>query len=198
MAKPLPWLNPAIIAGASVPAALIMLRAGSGALGANPISAALNQLGLLGLVFLVASLACTPLQLLFGWTWPVRIRRALGLTAFTYVTLHFVTYLGLDLQLDFAALGKDLAKRPFITVGFFAWLLLVPLALTSTDVMVRRLGFARWKLLHRLAYACGVLGVVHFYWRVKRDLTEPLLYGLVLAALLLVRVVKRKKSVSAR
>jgi sulfoxide reductase heme-binding subunit YedZ len=194
MAKPLPWLNPAVIAGASIPAALIMIRAGSGELGANPISTALNQLGLLAFVFLIASLACTPLQLLFKWTWPIRIRRTLGLVAFTYVTLHFLTYLCLDLQLDLAALGKDLAKRPFITVGFLAWLLLVPLALTSTDAMVRRLGFEKWKRLHRVAYLCGVLGAIHFWWRVKRDVTEPLVYGGVLAALLLLRFVKRKKT----
>ena len=197
MAKPLPWLNPAVMVGASIPAALIFIRAGAGELGANPISTALNQLGLLGFVFLIASLACTPLQLLFKWTWPVRVRRTLGVVAFIYVTLHFLTYLCFDLQLDFAALGKDLAKRPFITVGFLAWLLLLPLAVTSTDGMVRRLGFEKWKRLHRLAYVCGVLGAIHFWWRVKRDVTEPAIYGLVVIALLLLRLVKRKKRASA-
>jgi sulfoxide reductase heme-binding subunit YedZ len=194
MARPLPWLNPAVIAGAAVPAGLIAVRAGAGELGANPIATALNQLGLLALVFLLASLACTPLQLLFKWTWPVRIRRTLGLIAFTYVTVHFLTYLCLDLQLDFASLGKDLAKRPFITVGFAAWLLLIPLALTSTDHMVRRLGFVRWKRLHRLAYLCGGLGALHFWWRVKKDVTEPTIYACILATLLLVRVVKRNRT----
>ncbi len=192
MAKPLPWLKPAVIAGAAVPALLLVKRAASGELGANPIATALNQLGLLALVFLVASLACTPLQKLFGWAWPVRIRRNLGVIAFCYVTAHFLTYLTLDLQLDFAALGKDLAKRPFITVGFLAWLLLIPLAVTSTDAMVRRLGFVRWKRLHRLAYLCGALGVLHFWWRVKKDVTEPVVYGLVLLVLLALRAVKKR------
>ncbi len=193
MAKPVPWLQPAVIAGAAIPAGLIVVRASRGELGANPISAALNQLGLLGFVFLLASLACTPLQNLFKWTWPARIRRTLGLIAFSYVTCHFLTYLGLDLQLDFATLGKDLAKRPFITVGFLAWVLLVPLAVTSTDAMVRRLGYERWKRLHRLAYVCGALGALHFWWRVKSDVTEPAIYAAVLAALLLLRFVKKKK-----
>jgi sulfoxide reductase heme-binding subunit YedZ len=193
MAKPVPWLKPAVMAGAAVPAVLLFARAATGELGANPIATALNQLGLLGLVFLLASLACTPLQLLFKWTWPPRIRRVLGVIAFCFVTAHFLSYLVLDLQLDFATLGKDLAKRPFITVGFTAWLLLLPLAVTSTDGMVKRLGYERWKRLHRLAYACGVLGVVHFWWRVKSDVTEPVLYGLVLFAFFLVRVVKRKR-----
>jgi sulfoxide reductase heme-binding subunit YedZ len=193
MAKPLPWLNPALVAGGSVPAALLVFRAATHGLGANPISTALNQLGLLGLVLVMATLACTPLQLLFKWTWPIRVRRTLGLLAFAYVTAHFLTYLLLDLQLDFASLGADLVKRPFITVGFTAWLLLIPLALTSTDASVRRLGFKRWKLLHRLSYVVAVLGVIHFTWRVKKDVTEPALYGALLAGLLLVRVVKARK-----
>src|SRR5262249_4156516 len=125
------------------------------------------------------------------------IRRTLGLVAFTYVTLHFLTYLCLDLQLDFAGLGKDLTKRPFITVGFAAWLLLVPLALTSTDAMVRRLGFVRWKRLHRPVYGCGAWGALHFGWRVKKDVTEPVIYAALLAALLLVRVVKRKRAATS-
>src|SRR5207237_6233075 len=111
---PVPWLQPAVMAGAAVPAALILVRAGRGELGANPIATGLNQLGLLGFVFLISSLACTPLLLLFKWTWPVRIRRTLGVSAFCYVTAHFLTYLLLDLQLDFATLGTDIAKRPFI------------------------------------------------------------------------------------
>jgi sulfoxide reductase heme-binding subunit YedZ len=193
MAKPLPWLNPALVAGGSIPAALLVVRAAMHGLGANPISTALNQLGLLGLVLMMATLACTPLQLLFKWTWPIRARRTLGLLAFAYVTAHFLTYLLLDLQLDFASLGTDLVKRPFITIGFTAWLLLIPLAITSTDASVRRLGFKRWKLLHRLSYVIAILGVIHFTWRVKKDVTEPALYGALLAALLLVRVVKARK-----
>jgi methionine sulfoxide reductase heme-binding subunit len=172
-----------------VPGAAVVLRASQGALGANPISEALNRLGLTALVFLGLSLACTPIQLLTPWTWPVRIRRALGLVGFGYATLHLLTYLGLDQQLALGDVLEDVGKRPFITVGFVAWVLLVPLALTSTQPAVKKLGFVRWKRLHRLAYLCAALGVVHFYWRVKKDHTEPLIYGAVLAFLLGVRAV---------
>ena len=198
MAKPLSWLNPALWTGGAAPAAAVALRAVRGELGANPIAEALNRLGMTSLVLLVATLACTPLQLGFGWTWPARIRRTLGLLAFSYVTLHFLVYLGLDLQFAIGQVLEDVAKRPFITVGFAAWLLLIPLALTSTNAMVKRLGFKRWKQLHRLAYLCAALGVVHFYWRVKKDHSEPLIYGAVLAFLLLMRVVNSARSRARR
>lgn len=198
MAKPYPWLKPAVWTGGSAPAALMVTRAASGALSANPIAAALNQLGLLALTLLMLTLACTPLQLVFKWTWPPRIRRALGQLTFCYATAHLLTYALLDLQLDFATLGADLAKRPFITVGFTAWLLMAPLMVTSTDAMVKRLGYVRWKRLHRLSYVCAALGVVHFVWRVKKDVTEPALYAAVLALLLAVRAVKAKRSPPAR
>jgi sulfoxide reductase heme-binding subunit YedZ len=149
----------------------------------------MNQLGLVTLIFLIGSLACTPLKEVFGWTWPIRIRRMLGLYAFFYAGLHFLTYLGLDQGLDFKAVFADIAKRQFIFVGFAAFVLLVPLAITSTDRMVRRLGYARWKWLHRLAYAAAILGVVHFILRVKKDLSQPLTYAAVLAALLSARPV---------
>jgi sulfoxide reductase heme-binding subunit YedZ len=187
--RPLPWLAPGIYVGAMAPLASILLRASQGALGANPIAEVMNELGLTALVLLVTSLACTPARHLFGWTWPVRIRRDLGLLAFSYAVLHFLTYLVLDQVVNLAAIVEDIAKRPFITVGFAALVLLVPLALTSTTASVRRLGFRRWKLIHRLAYLAGVLAVVHFFWRVKIDLTQPLTYGLVVAALLGVRLV---------
>ncbi|MFZ5471421.1 MAG: sulfite oxidase heme-binding subunit YedZ [Myxococcota bacterium] len=186
---PLPWLRPAVFTGALVPLAAILLRAARGELGANPIAEALNRLGLVALVFLLLTLACTPMKPLFGWTWPARLRRMLGLFAFFYATSHVATYAGLDQVLDVGAIAADIAKRSFILAGFLAWLLMIPLALTSTDAMVKRLGFRRWKLLHRLAYLCAALGVVHFVLRVKADLTEPLLYGAVLAALLVLRLV---------
>lgn len=199
MAKPVPWLVPAVWTAGVLPAAAIVLRASQDGLGANPISEALNRLGLTALVFLVLSLACTPVQLMTQWTWPVRIRRALGLTGFGYATVHFLAYLVLDQQLALGDVLEDVGKRPFITVGFAAWLLLIPLALTSTKAAVKRLGFVRWKQVHRLAYLCAALGVVHFYWRVKKDTTEPLIYGAVVGFLLLVRVVnsaqgKQKKT----
>ncbi len=188
-AKPLPWLEPGIFVGALTPLASLAQRAAQGTLGADPIAQALNELGLVALVFLVASLTCTPAKLLFGWTWPLRIRRMLGVFAAGYATLHVVTYVALDQGFDWGAITKDVLERKFIFVGAATFVLLVPLALTSTNGAVRRLGFRRWKGLHRLAYAAGVLGVIHFYLRVKRDVSEPEGYALALGTLLLVRLV---------
>lgn len=187
-----------MLVGALVPAATLLLRASRGDLGANPIAQALNQLGLVALALLVAALACTPAKLAFGWTWPLRIRRMLGLLAFLYATLHVLTYVGLDQTFDWAAIWKDVTKRKFIYVGFSAFVLLVPLAVTSTAASVRRLGFARWKQLHRLAYVAPALAAVHFYWRVKKDVREPVAYAVVLAALLLVRAAATVRARVAR
>jgi sulfoxide reductase heme-binding subunit YedZ len=186
---PLPWLKPGIFIGALAPLASIALRASQGALSANPIAEVENELGLTALIFLVASLACTPARRLLGWTWPTRIRRELGLFAFFYASLHFLIYLGLDQGFDAAAIVEDIAKRPFITVGFLALVLLVPLALTSTSGSIRRLGYPRWQRIHQLAYLAGALAIVHFIWRVKIDLSQPLIYAAVLGALLMVRLV---------
>ena len=188
---PLPWLNPGILVGASAPLLSILLRARSGALGANPIAEALNELGLMALVLLIASLACTPLRTMLGWTWPIRIRRLLGLLAFAYATLHVAVYAGLDQGLDLRAVLADVFKRRFIFVGFAAFVMMAPLAWTSTKGAVRRMGYARWKRLHLLVYPAALCAVVHFVWRVKKDLSEPLAYAAILAALLLVRVVAR-------
>jgi sulfoxide reductase heme-binding subunit YedZ len=193
-AVPLPWLKPAVLTGSLVPLAALVLRAALDELGSNPISEALNALGLLALIFLVASLACTPAKVLFGWTWPIRIRRMLGVLAFVYALLHFLTYAVLDQGLDLATLWEDVTKRRFIFVGFAALLLLIPLTFTSTDASVKRLGYVRWKRLHRLAYLAGGLGVIHYWWRVKADLSEPLVYGLILGGLLLVRVIEVLRS----
>ncbi len=187
--KPYPWLEPAVLAGALVPLAALAVRGMRGALGANPIAEVLNQLGLLALVFLVAALACTPVKLIAGWTWPLRVRRMLGVLAFLYASLHVATYVGIDQFFDWEAITADIRKRPFIFAGFAAFVLLVPLALTSTNASVRRLGFARWKLLHRLAYVAPMLAVLHFVWRVKKDVSEPVAYGTVLAVLLAIRLV---------
>lgn len=189
MGKPYPWLKPGVFVGAMAPAAAILVRAPRGELGANPIAQALNLLGLSALIFLIASLSCTPLKTLLGWTWPMRIRRMLGLYAFFYASLHFAVYAGLDQRFDLAAIWADVSKRRFIFVGFSALLLLVPLALTSTQRAVRRLGFVLWKRIHRLAYLAAALGAVHFIWRVKKDLREPLAYAALLCVLLSVRVV---------
>jgi sulfoxide reductase heme-binding subunit YedZ len=188
---PFPWLNPGILVGATAPALSILMRARSGALGANPIAEALNELGLLALVLLIASLACTPLQTLFGWTWPIRARRLLGLLAFTYAALHLTVYAGLDQGLDVRAILSDVVKRKFIFVGFAAFVMLIPLAWTSTKGAVRRMGYVKWKRLHLLVYPAALCAVVHFVWRVKKDLSEPLVFAAILGALLLVRVAAR-------
>lgn len=184
----LPWLPPAIVTGGLIPLAVLGVRAFTGALGPNAVAEALNQLGLLALVLLIASLAATPLKLVSGWTFPLRIRRALGLLAFFYACAHFLTYAGVDQGLDVRAIVEDITERPFILAGFVALLLLVPLAATSTARMLKRLGAARWKRLHRLAYVAAVLGVVHFFLRVKKDATEPMIYAALLALLFAVRV----------
>ena len=175
-----------------------MLRALEHRLGANPIAEALNRLGLTALVFLVLTLAVTPLKTLFGWTWPARLRRMLGLFAFFYASLHFLTYAGLDQRVNVHAILEDIAKRPFILVGFSAWVLLIPLAVTSTKGMVKRLGFKRWKALHRSVYLIAGLGALHFYWRVKKDTREPLAYAAVIGLLLLVRLFGALKARSGR
>jgi sulfoxide reductase heme-binding subunit YedZ len=182
-------LKPAVFAGALAPLGSILIQAAHGALGPNPVAEALNRLGLTALVFLLGSLACTPLRETLGWTWPIALRRMLGLFAFFYACLHLVTYAALDQGLRGRAILADVTKRKFIFLGFTAFLLLVPLAATSTAAAVRRLGFPRWKRLHRLAYVIGVLGAIHFWLRVKKDVREPAIYATVLAALLLTRLV---------
>ena len=186
--RPLPWLKPGVFVGSLVPLAAITLRAARGELGANPVAEALNQLGLVALVFVVAALMCTPLKTMFGWTWPMRLRRMLGLFGFFYALLHVSTYTGLDQGFEWRAIWADVTKRKFIFVGFAAFVLLIPLAITSTNGSVKRLGYARWKRLHRLAYVAPILAVIHFVWRVKRDVSEPAVYAVVLAALIGVRI----------
>lgn len=160
-------------------------------LGVNPIELITRSTGTWTLVFLLVTLAVTPLRRLTGWNWLIRLRRMLGLFAFFYGALHFTTYLWLDQFFDVAAIAKDIVKRPFITVGFAAFVLMLPLAFTSTNAMVRRLGGRRWSTLHKAIYAIAVLGVVHYWWLVKRDLTQPILYALVCALLLGFRMVWR-------
>jgi sulfoxide reductase heme-binding subunit YedZ len=160
-------------------------------LGANPIEELIHRLGIWGLNFLLITLTVTPLRRLTGKNWLLRFRRMLGLFAFFYVLLHFLTYSGLDQRFDLSAIIEDIAERPYITVGFTALLLLVPLAATSTQAMMRRLG-RRWQKLHRLVYLIAILGVVHFYWQVKLDTLEALIYAAILAILLGYRLAGRK------
>lgn len=183
-----PWLGPGVWIGGAVPLLAVIVRAFQGTLTANPIAEVMNYLGLAALVLLVASLACTPARHLLGWTWPARIRRDLGLLAFAYAVLHFAVYLFLDQLLDLRAVWNDIYERPFITVGFAALVVMVPLALTSTKKSIRNLGYLRWRNLHRLVYAAGVLAVIHFIWRVKIDASQPMTYAVVLGVLLAVRI----------
>ena len=158
-------------------------RTGGDALGADPVAEIEHRLGLWALRFLMLALAVTPLRQLTGKPVLVRFRRMLGLYAFFYACLHFAAYLGLDLRGYWTQIFEDIAKRPYITVGFAAWLLLLPLAITSTSGWIRRLG-RNWARLHKLVYAIGVLAVLHFWWLVKSDIREPALYAGILAALL--------------
>jgi len=165
---------------------LIALGLGGG-LGANPIEFITRSTGTWTLVGLLVTLSVTPLRRLSGRADLLRYRRMLGLFTFFYACLHFLTYIWLDQFFDPAAIARDIVKRPFITVGFTAFTLLIPLAATSNRAMMRRLG-RRWQLLHRLIYLIAVLGVIHFLWLVKKDLTEPLIYGGILVLLLAVRL----------
>ncbi len=170
------------------PLAKLAVDGAAGGLGANPVAEGLNRLGFWTLTLLTLSLAPTPAHDILGISWPLRLRRTIGLFAFGYGTLHFAWYLGVDKFFALAEIAQDIGKRKFIAVGFAALVVLVPLAVTSTDRWVRRLGYRRWKRLHRLVYLAALLGVVHFVWRVKADLRKPLLFAGAVGLLLLARV----------
>ena len=172
------------------PLGLLGWDAYSDNLGANPIEVITRDTGTWTLIFLLITLSVTPLRRVAGWQGLIKFRRMLGLFAFFYVCLHFTTYIWLDQFFDFAGIVKDVMKRPFITVGFLSFALLIPLALTSTSGMIRRLG-RRWQQLHRLSYAIAIGGVIHFLWLVKADIRRPLIYGSVLTVLLAYRLAAR-------
>ncbi len=181
------------------PLGLLIWRGFTGGLTANPIEFITHTTGWWTLAFLMITLAVTPLRRLLDMPWLLRLRRMLGLYAFFYASLHFLTWLVVDQFFDWQAIVKDIAKRPYITVGFSAFLLLLPLAATSTNAMVRRLGAARWQSLHRLVYVIAILGVVHFWWLVKKDIREPALFAMILTVLLGARLVVmwRKRALPA-
>jgi sulfoxide reductase heme-binding subunit YedZ len=156
-------------------------------LGANPVEELIDRNGQWGLRFLLITLAVTPLRRITGVHWLVRFRRMLGLFAFFYLTLHFVSYAVIDQRLAVGPILEDIMERPFITLGMLGLLLLIPLAVTSTNAMMRRLG-RRWQSLHRLVYLIAILGVWHYWWQVKQDIREPLIYASVLAVLLGYRI----------
>lgn len=166
------------------PLARLVIGAPLDLLGVNPVETIRRSTGTWTLVFLLATLAVTPVRRLTGWHWLARLRRMLGLYAFFYAALHLTSYVWFEHFFDGAAIVKDIVKRPFITIGFAAFVMMVPLAVTSTDAMVRRMGGKNWTALHRLVYALAVCGVIHYWWLVKRDITQPAIYALVLALLL--------------
>ena len=168
------------------------------ALGANPAEFITRSVGDWTLRFLLLTLAVTPVRKLLGWSWLARLRRMLGLYTFFYAVVHFCCYIAFDHVFEVAEIVKDVLDRPFITLGFIALLLLMPLAVTSTNRMVKRLGAQRWIALHRLVYVIALLGVTHFWMMVKRDITEPAIYAMILALLLGYRLwdVRRRRIAS--
>lgn len=181
---------------ALLPLAMLVRAAWQDALGADPVAAITHATGDWALRLLLIGLAITPLRHLLGQAWPVRFRRLVGLYAFFYACLHLATYLVLDLAGYWPQFLDDISKRPYITVGLSAWLLLLPLALTSTRGWMRRLG-RRWGQLHKLVYAAAVLAVLHFLWLVKADLREPLAYGAILAVLLGARFLRWRRAAAS-
>jgi methionine sulfoxide reductase heme-binding subunit len=175
--KPFVWM------ACLVPLAKLVFGAFTGTLGANPVERITHQTGSATLILLLVGLAITPVRKWTGMLWLIQYRRSVGLFAFFYGCLHLLTYLWLDQNFSLKAMSHDVAKRPFIFMGTLAWLLLLPLALTSTKKAIRALG-KNWVRLHRLVYAAAAAGTIHFYWLVKRDKQEPLLYIAVLTALL--------------
>jgi len=165
----------------------------SGGLGAEPIKGLLHELGQWTLRFLLLTLSITPVRRLTGVAALIRLRRLFGLYTFFYALTHFSVYLLLDLGLDWATLGEDIIKRPYITVGFSAWMLMAMLAATSTNNMMRRMG-RRWKSLHRSIYTIALLGIVHYYWSVKADVREPLIYAGVFVLLMVLRLRQQPRS----
>lgn len=183
------WLKVPVFLLCLAPIGMLGLRALRGDLTANPIEFITHATGDWTLRFLIITLAITPLRKVLGLPELIRFRRMLGLFAFFYACLHFSTYIVLDKFFDMSEIWKDVLKRRFITVGFTAFLLLIPLAITSTTGWIRRLGGKRWQALHRLIYISAILAVIHYYWLVKSAVIRPLTYGAILAVLLLFRIV---------
>ena len=182
-----------LFTNALVPLALLAFDAFRGNLGANPVEFFLRTTGVLALIFLLITLSVTPLRKYFGWNNIVKFRRMFGLYAFFYGLLHLVTYSIFDKSLSFSAIVADVRQRPFIAVGMLAFFLLIPLAVTSTNGMIKRLGGKNWARLHKLTYVIAILGVIHFWMIVKSDVFYPALFGIVLAVLLFYRIYNAKQ-----
>jgi len=185
---PLRFTKITIFLAALIPLERLLWKAFHDGLGANPIEVITHSTGDWTLIFVLTTLSITPLRQITRQYWLIGVRRMIGLFAFFYGTLHFLTYIWLDKFFDAHEMWKDIVKRPFITVGFSAFVLMIPLALTSTAWSIRWLGGKNWRRLHRLIYLTGILGVIHYNWLVKADRRKPIEYGIVLAILLLYRV----------
>lgn len=191
------YVKPLVFVICLIPLALLIWDGFHDALGANPIEKITHRTGDWALRFLLITLSITPIRRLFGWKKLIRIRRMLGLFAFFYVCVHFSIYIVFDHFFDANEIIKDIIKRPYVTVGFTAFVLLIPLAITSTNKMMKRLG-ARWKQLHQLVYVIAVLGILHYLWLVKADVLQPVIHAIVLLVLLAVRAWFQRKDMALR
>lgn len=187
-------LKAALFAVCLLPLVRLLVLGFTDGLGANPIEFVTRSTGTWTLTFLLVTLSITPLRQLLNQPALIRLRRMFGLFAFFYASLHFTTYIWLDQFFELPEIAKDIVKRPFITVGFLAFVLLIPLAATSNNKVIKRMGAQRWRRLHRLVYVVGILGVVHYWWLVKKDLTQPIIYASILTILLAYRVVAARRS----
>ena len=185
----IPRLKILVWIAAIAPLAWLIRQGFKGDLTADPVKYITHFTGRTALIILFITLCITPLRQLTGWNGIIRFRRLIGLFSFFYAVIHLLIYLAFDRGFVFAELGEDIAKRPYITIGFTAWLMLLTLAVTSPLAMVRRLGGKRWRAIHRLVYVVPVLGVIHFAWAQKKDISLPVLYGLVLVVIFGVRVI---------
>jgi methionine sulfoxide reductase heme-binding subunit len=180
-----------VLTNSLVPLSLLLWDWSRGQLGANPLEYLTHTTGTLTLIFLCLSLAVTPLRKALGLPWLGQLRRMTGLFAFFYGSLHLLTYLWFDKSFALNVILKDIALRKFITIGMLSWFVMLPLALTSTNVMIKKLGGQRWNKLHKLAYVAAIAGVLHYYWLVKADITKPLAFAIVLGMLLAYRVANK-------
>jgi methionine sulfoxide reductase heme-binding subunit len=193
-------IKPTVFLLSLTPALLLLYNALWGSLGVNPLETLTNDTGIWTLRFLVATIAITPIRWVTGWNPIITFRRMIGLFAFFYAVVHFSIYFLFDRSLQFDGLWEDVVLRPYITVGFVAFVLMIPLAMTSTTGWIRRLGGRRWNLLHRLVYLSAIGGVLHYWWKVKLDVTNPAIYAVIVGVLLgwrVVRAISRRQAAAA-
>jgi len=187
------WVKAPVFLVCLIPMGELVWRMYRQDLGANPVEYITHETGVWALRFLAITLAISPVRRLLRWPELIRYRRMMGLFAFFYAWMHFMTYVVLDKMFDLPEMTKDILKRPFITIGLLALVLMIPLAITSTAGWIRRLGGANWQRLHRLVYASALAGVIHYYWLVKSDVRHPLTYAGIIGALLLARLIPLRK-----